>query len=129
MSEMAVEQMVSRVIRQVVKISSPEGSHGSGMVVHGELILTALHVVDGAPGLFVRFYSGEAIEADCIAADPTTDLALLRLRQSPRTIPPDQLDAILLEEEKLEPGEIMIAIGHPLGLDWSVTGGHFNAIR
>ncbi len=124
-----LQQAVQRVIDYVVKISRPDGGVGSGVYLPGDRILTCLHVVDGAAGLYVRFRSGEQIEADVVAADPLLDLAMLKLRASPTASPAAQAEGLLFEFEPLEPGDTLAAIGHPLGLDWSVTGGHYNALR
>lgn len=128
-SPSTIERMVSRVMDQVVKISRPDGGRGAGIYVPDSLILTVLHVVDGATGIYIGFRNGEAIEADLIALDRTNDLALLRLRSIPKTLSEDQINRIDFSDSSLDPGEVLVAIGHPLGLDWSVTGGHFNAIR
>jgi hypothetical protein len=64
-----------------------------------------------------------------MAVDHRLDLALLMLRSTPATLTPEQLDGIALHPEPVELGEELVAIGHPLGLDWSVTGGHYNALR
>lgn len=124
-----VSEAVQRAISQVVKILLPNGGNGSGLFVKSDQVLTCRHVVDGEPGVYVLFHNGEQIEADVIATDLDSDLALLRLRQPPKSLPPGQMVGISEEQKKLEPGQPLIAIGHPLGLDWSVTGGHFNAIR
>jgi len=125
-----LEQAVARVIDQVVKIARPDGSSGSGILMPGELISTALHVVDGAPGVYVTFRTGERIEADVIALQRPFDLALLRLRHKPTTVEVRE-DPVLrkFDTEPMVHGEPLAAIGHPLGLEWSVTGGHFNGLR
>jgi hypothetical protein len=64
-----------------------------------------------------------------VAADNQLDLALLKLRSTPTTLTGEQLDGIVLHADPVEPGDALAAIGHPLGLDWSVTGGHYNALR
>ncbi len=99
------------------------------MYLPGDRVATCLHVVDGARGIYVRFRTGEQIEADLIASAPDLDLALLALRDSPATLEPDRLDGIVFEFRTLEAGAPLAAIGHPLNLDWAVTGGHYNGLR
>jgi len=124
-----LEDAVRRVIDQVVKISRPDGGTGGGIYLPGDRILTCLHVVDGAPGLYVRFRTGEQIEADLVAADRTLDLALLRLRATPTSLSAERLDGLRIEAHEADLGEPLAAIGHPLGLNWAVTGGHYNGVR
>lgn len=124
-----LEWAIRRVIDQVVKIMRPDGGVGSGFYLPGDNIVTALHVVDGAPGIAIRFRTGERIEADVVAAGAEFDLALLKLRNTPTSLNADQLDGMSFEQAPLDLGEALAAIGHPLGLDWSVTGGHFNGLR
>ncbi|MGF1504090.1 MAG: protein kinase [Anaerolineae bacterium] len=124
-----LEDTVAKVIEQVVKIVRSDGGSGSGIVLEDDTILTSLHVVDGAPGIYIQFRTGERTEAEMIALQRTSDLALLRLKVSPQTIPINVKRAIRLEPARMEPGERLVAIGHPLDLDWSVTGGHYNGLR
>jgi serine/threonine-protein kinase len=125
-----LEEAVRAVIDQVVKITRPDGGSGSGIYLPGDRVITCLHVADGAPGLYVRFRTGEQIEADMLAGDRTLDLALLGLRATPATLEGARLDALRLDlAEVLQPGEPLAAIGHPLGLNWAVTGGHYNGTR
>ncbi|MBN1311289.1 MAG: protein kinase [Anaerolineae bacterium] len=124
-----LQDAIHRALNQVVKIARPDGGTGSGIYLAGDRVVTCLHVVDGSPGLYVSFHTGERIEADVLATDNHLDLALLQLRATPSTLTDEQLDGIVLRVDPVEPGEALAAIGHPLGLDWSVTGGHYNALR
>jgi hypothetical protein len=114
---------------QVVKIIRPDGVTGTGLYLPGEQVLTCNHVVEGAQGVYVHFHGGEQIEADVLAAEPTIDLALVALRSGPTSLQPAQLSGVSLVASRPQPGEDLVAIGHPLGLEWSVTGGHYNAHR
>lgn len=124
-----LEEAIRRALDQVVKITRPDGGSGTGVYLPGHKIVTCLHVVEGSPGIYVAFRSGERIEADVLAASREFDLALLGLRRTPTSLNADQLGGISLHSDSVEPGEELAAIGHPFGLDWSVTGGHYNAIR
>ncbi len=124
-----IEDAVHRAIDQTVKIARPDGITGTGIYLPGNRVITCLHVIDGAQGIYVHFRNGEQIEADAVAVDQKKDLALLAMRSAPQTLGEAQLDGIILSSRSLEPGEDLVAIGHPLGLDWSVSGGHFNAVR
>lgn len=124
----SLEEAVAEVMDQVVKIDRPDNSSGSGLALDYHLVITALHVVDGSPGIQVLFRNGATVTADVVAIDRNTDLALLRLRQRP-LVGLEELPKRDFEAEPLIHGELLAAIGHPLGLDWSVTGGYYNGLR
>jgi S1-C subfamily serine protease len=101
---------------------------GSGFVIDDEgRIITNEHVVDGADEFVVRFgEDGPPIDARLLGADPSVDLALLKVN-------PDDVDGKLrpLElgaSEDLRPGDPAIAIGSPFGLEGSVTSGIVSAL-
>ena len=125
----SLQEAIQRVIRQVVKLYRPDGGTGSGIYLPDDRVITALHVVQGAAGVYAAFQTGERIEADVVAVDPARDLALLKLRRSPRSLSAGQLSGLSMDFEPLSPGEPLAAIGHPLGLDWAVTGGHYNGLH
>jgi S1-C subfamily serine protease/predicted Ser/Thr protein kinase len=124
-----LQQAVSQALDQVVKIVRPDGITGSGLYMPGDQVITCNHVVEGAQGVYVRLHSGEQIEADVLAAELGSDLALVALRATPASLSAERLSGVSLKPGQPEPGEELVAIGHPLGLDWSVTGGHYNAHR
>jgi S1-C subfamily serine protease len=97
-----------------------EGSTGSGVVVHDSgVILTSLHVVEGAVSVAVYFATGEQSEAEVIAQQPENDLAVLRAK----TIPDDLVSATLGSAGDLKPGDDVIAVGFPFGIGPSVSAG------
>jgi serine/threonine protein kinase len=124
-----IEQSVQGVLDQVVKIARPDGGTGSGISLPGGQVLTTLHVVDGSPGIYVRFRNGEQTEADVLAADPSQDLALLSLREAPSPLDARAAAPLTAISGPPNPGAVLVAIGHPLGLDWAVTGGHYNGLH
>ena len=86
---------------------------GSGVVIgpKGE-ILTAFHVVKGASRLLVRAEKGQEFEAEVIAADPRSDLAVIAPREGLGTRP--RLTPIVLgDSTKLRKGSFLIALGNP----------------
>ncbi len=124
-----LEEAIRRALDQVVKVVRSDGGNGSGLYLPGGRAVTCLHVVDGAPGIYLRFRTGEQIEADVLAADRALDLVLLGLRRAPETLSAERLDGVRFDFPELEPGSPLAAIGHPLSLDWAVTGGHYNGLR
>jgi serine protease Do len=88
--------------------------YGSGVVI-GESgqILTAYHVVKGASKLFVKWRDGKAFEAEIIAADPRSDLAVIVPRPLPGTRVPSLKPLPLGDATKLRKGSFLIALGSP----------------
>ncbi len=93
------------------KVSS---DYGSGIVIgdRGE-ILTAFHVVRGASTLLVRAAGRQEFEAEVIAADPRSDLAVIVPWTRPG-VPPPRLKPIAIGDAlKLRKGNFLIALGNP----------------
>lgn len=108
--------VVSRVEPSVVTIRAG-GAVGSGVVYReGGVIVTNNHVVDGERQIEVVLVSGEQVPARVVAGDPITDLAVVRAER--RTLPPATFQTALPR-----PGELVLAMGSPLGFENSVTMG------
>jgi S1-C subfamily serine protease len=97
---------------------------GSGVIVSTDgLILTNSHVARVAPVLEVVTADGRRLTARAIGDDPYTDLALLRVDQQV-TLPAARLG----DSKKLKRGQLVIAIGNPLGFEATVTAGVVSAL-
>jgi S1-C subfamily serine protease len=114
------------VIRpSVVRVEAlmPKGTRvslGTGVVVvDNGLILTALHVVDGAAQVKVDFFDGSESNAQVVRRVPDHDMALL----SAETLPDDLKAATLVSSGSLRPGDEVIAVGNPFGIPNSISDG------
>ncbi|MDM9381964.1 HhoA/HhoB/HtrA family serine endopeptidase [Chlorogloeopsis sp. ULAP01] len=99
-----------------------ERGSGSGFMISGNgQILTNSHVVNGADIVTVRLKDGRTFDGRVLGEDPITDVAVIK-------IDANNLPTIALgNSETLQPGEPVIAIGNPLGLDNTVTSGIISA--
>ena len=95
------------------------GGVGSGVVIAPDgLVLTNSHVVDGASEVRLQDAEGRVMDARVLGRDPDTDLALLRAG-SARDLP----HAALGDSKMLRRGQLVVAIGNPLGFESTVTAG------
>ncbi len=96
---------------------------GTGMLMDAKgYILTNNHVVGGATKITVLLANGNKYNAKLIGADPKTDLAVIKI-SSPSPLP----HVTFGDSDKMEVGDWVIAIGHPRGLDQTVTQGIVSA--
>jgi serine protease Do len=99
----------------------PMGS-GSGVFFReGGYILTNNHVVQEAERVTVMLYDRRSFEAQVVARDPSTDIAVVRVQGE--NLPVAQLG----ESDSLRLGQWVLALGSPLGLQFSVTAGIVSA--
>jgi S1-C subfamily serine protease len=108
--------------------STPDSQSGSGsgfFFTHDGLLITNSHVVQEAKALYVKLPDGRRLQADCIGEDPDTDLAVLRVGVASNG---DIAVAALGDSDALRVGQMLVAIGNPLGLDYTVTAGVLSAL-
>ena len=125
----AVIDVVDRVGPAVVRLevrgkTGRRGGTGSGVVVAPDgLILTNSHVVGDAATIEVTTVEGRKLGARLVGQDPDTDLALMRI-DDPTTMPSTTLG----DSKQLKRGQLVVAIGHPLGFESTVTAGVISAL-
>jgi Do/DeqQ family serine protease len=97
---------------------------GSGFIVNkAGIILTNNHVVAGADEVWVQLADERRFEARVVGADPSTDVAVVRLTRPPGDLRPVQIG----NSEQVRVGDYVLAIGNPLGLGQTVTMGIVSA--
>jgi serine protease DegS len=100
-----------------------ERSLGSGVIMTKEgHILTNNHVIDGADAIQVMLFDGRSANAKVIGTDAATDLAVLKIEL------PDLQPITLGDSDKAKVGDVVLAIGNPLGFGHSVTQGIVSAL-
>lgn len=109
-----------------IRVTTPTGGKsGSGLVLSGDgLIVTNAHVIAGGTSGTVRLESGEEYEISGVREfDPRLDIAII-------SIPGFGLrEAQLGNSDSLVVGQRLLAIGAPLGLEWTVSDGILSAVR
>jgi S1-C subfamily serine protease len=110
-----------------VEVKGPNGRPGgvgSGVVIAPDgLVLTNCHVVEHAKEVRLSDAEGRVMEARKLGEDPDTDLALLRAG-AVRDLP----HAALGDSKSLKRGQLVVAIGNPLGFESTVTAGVVSAL-
>lgn len=103
--------------------SQPENSLGSGVIVSDQgLILTNNHVIATADEIEIALSDGRKMPAKVVGTDPDTDLALIK-------VDADHLPAITFaSSDKLNVGDVVLAIGNPFGVGQTVTQGIVSAL-
>lgn len=127
----AYSQVVTRTVESVgpavVAVQHRGGSgQGSGFIVSSDgYIVTNDHVLGDAPGdLEVAFTDQTRLPATVIGRDPVTDVGVLRVPTVGRSLP----SLTLGDSGKLRVGQLVVAIGNPLGYASSVSAGVLSAL-
>jgi S1-C subfamily serine protease len=116
-------QIVRRTLPSVVRVASKSGS-GTGFVVGADgRIATSLHVVQDHGAIEITTADGRVyLDVRVVSYDQVHDLVVLK-------IPARGLHPLRLTRRHLGPGEPVVAIGNPLGLDNTVSDGVVSALR
>jgi S1-C subfamily serine protease len=122
------EQVGPAVVRVETGSKAPNsrerGGLGSGIVISPDgLVLTNNHVVGSSKQIRLRDHEGIVTDARVLGVDPDTDLALLRADGAR-----DLRHASLGNSKSLRLGQLVVAIGNPLGFESTVTAGIVSAL-
>lgn len=109
-------------MKSVVVVYTPNGGLGSGFFVKPNYIVTNYHVIEGAPFLEIKTFDGQKTRGVIEKFDITRDLALVKVD----TI---GTPAKIYSKGEVNLGVNVFAIGHPKGLEFSISKGITSAIR
>jgi len=99
-----------------------ERSLGSGVIVdEAGHIVTNQHVIANADSIHVQLADGRVADARIVGRDPDTDLAVLKIDLTPLPV------AVFGRSDQLRVGDVVLAIGNPIGLQHTVTHGIVSA--
>jgi S1-C subfamily serine protease len=130
-----VTNVVSSAAESVVHIEVQKKTHdkqnksklqpatGSGFVISSDgFIITNNHVIENAESIKVSFIDGRSVSAEIKGTDASTDIAVIKIDES------NLKSLVLADSAGLQAGQIAIAIGNPMGLQYTVTAGVVSAL-
>jgi len=115
-------EIAEKLRRSTVRVSAGRRGHGSGVIVKPEgVIITNAHVATSSP-IEVEVWDGRRAQANLSMRDAVRDIAVLRVSL------PELLAAPLADSDQVRVGELVIAIGNPLGFMGALTTGVVHAV-
>ena len=115
------ETVLPSVASLAVRTASGAGAGSASVITSDGHLLTSAHVVDGAREAEATFSDGTTVTVDVVGRDPLSDLAVLRAHGEARDRLPAPVD--MGDAAGLRVGQLVVALGNPLGLAGSVTAG------
>ena len=116
------ERVLPSVASLLVRTNRGSGAGSASVLTADGFLLTSAHVVEGADSAEAAFTDGTEVRADVVGRDPLSDLAVLRARgEVPAPV-------TLGDATALRVGQLVVALGNPLGLAGSVTAGIVSAL-
>lgn len=100
-----------------------QNGSGSGFIISSDgYVVTNSHVVTGAKSITVNLQDGREFEARLIGNDPATDVAVLQINGQ------NLVSLRFADSDRLQVGQIAVAIGNPYGFQYSLTAGVVSAL-
>jgi S1-C subfamily serine protease len=121
-AERLIPSVASLRVRRRFRGGSVHGSGSAVVITPDGFALTSAHVVEGADRGSASFVDGREAAFDVVGRDELSDLAVLRLQGDGFAA------AELGDAEPLRVGQLVVAIGNPMGFDGSVTAGVVSAL-
>jgi S1-C subfamily serine protease len=128
----AYEAILPAIVHVVSYVKSKDGTKderlGSGtgvVIVDKGIILTNLHVVQGAQSIKITFADGLEATASVTGTQPENDLAVLQAHK----IPDDMIAATMRSTADLRPGDQVLAVGFPFGIGPSASAGVVSGLK
>lgn len=122
-AEDAVIRIAKQISPAVVSVSRGNSS-GSGVFVRRDgVVITNAHVVGNARAVIIGLADGRRLTGTVAGADPLLDIAIVRVPIGDAPVAP------IGDSDRLEVGQLAIAIGNPLGLERTVTTGVVSAVN
>ena len=111
-----------RVVRRVAGGRLPVGSGSAVVVTTDGFLVTSAHVVEGSAGGTAAFADGQEHEFELVGSDPLSELAVVRCAAGRLTA------ATMGDADLLRVGQLVVAVGNPLGFSGSVSAGVVSAL-
>jgi S1-C subfamily serine protease len=118
-----IPSVASLQVMERVRGGRRRAGAGSAVAISPDgFLLTSAHVVAGGAEGTASFADGSVTDFEIVGADPLSDLAVIRVRTTPpRT-------AVLGDADQLRVGQLVVAVGNPLGFSGSVSAGVVSAL-
>ena len=123
----AVVRIAALTVNPYSKEDRVQQAAGSGFIIDDKgLVMTNSHVVFGAQALNVTLDDGTTLPAELLGADPIYDIAILKIQEHAH----GKLPVLAFgDSSRVRPGDAVVAIGNPMGLDQTITSGIVSALN
>lgn len=114
--------VISRVIQSVVSVRTDKGQGSGAIIRNNGYIVTNEHVINSAAYITIKTFDGRQYNANVIGSDAQNDVAVLKIDGSFNGLEFDNSDNVKV-------GEKVIAVGSPLGFEFTVTEGIISSLN
>jgi S1-C subfamily serine protease len=121
-AEVLIPSVASLRVRRRIRGARAEGAGSAVVITPDGFLLTSAHVVVGSTGGTASFVDGREAKFEVVGTDPLSDMAVIRVSAD------DLVPATLGDADRLRVGQLVVAVGNPLGFSGSVTAGVVSAV-